>query len=242
VRTLGVDLASDPAKTGVCIIRWDDDSALVEELAVGADDDSLIRWHERAEVTGVDAPFGWPVPFVQMVDGDSRILDQGWTPERRDELRFRITDHRVCMLTGSWPLSVSSDLIAVPAMRCIALLHRLGVKDKSGDGRVYETYPAAALRVWGLRATGYKGAAKRSIREELVAELMRRAQWLAVAKTPHLQLMIDRDDAFDALVAALIARAATLGLTHGPGDDDRPQAAIEGWIHVPVEGSLERLF
>jgi predicted RNase H-like nuclease len=70
---------------------------------------------------------------------------------------------------------------------------------------------------------------------------MRRAQWLAVAKTQHLQLMIDRDDALDALVAALITRAAKLGLTRPPDDEDRNHAAIEGWIHVPVEGSLDKL-
>jgi hypothetical protein len=40
------------------------------------------------------------------------------------------------------------------------------------------------------------------------------------------------------LVAALVARAALLGLTDGPPTEDRPRAAREGWIHLPIRGSL----
>lgn len=50
-----------------------------------------------------------------------------------------------------------------------------------------------------------------------------------------------RHDAFDALVAALVARAALLGLTDGPPAEARARAEREGWIHLPLRGSLELL-
>lgn len=49
------------------------------------------------------------------------------------------------------------------------------------------------------------------------------------------------DDALDAVVCALLARAASLGLTAGPPDNFAARAATEGWIHLPPAGSLGRL-
>jgi len=42
-------------------------------------------------------------------------------------------------------LSVSTDRIALPAMRAMALLHRHGEADKSGDGKFFQVYPAGSL-------------------------------------------------------------------------------------------------
>jgi hypothetical protein len=42
------------------------------------------------------------------------------------------------------------------------------------------------------------------------------------------------DDALDAVVASLTARAAALGLAHPPEtDEQREVAPVEGWIHLP---------
>ena len=43
------------------------------------------------------------------------------------------------------------------------------------------------------------------------------------------------------LVAALIARAAKLGLTVAPTGEETERARTEGWIHVPEQWSLPRL-
>jgi hypothetical protein len=59
--------------------------------------------------------------------------------------------------------------------------------------------------------------------------------------TEQSDLIVARDDALDALVTALIARAAKIALTVQPSGDERERAETEGWMHVPVEGSLERL-
>lgn len=239
MKTLGIDLASDPKKTGVCVIVWGESGAVVDELRVGANDAELLAAHGRVDATGIDAPFGWPLPFLRMTQSGERILAQPWGTEHRDRLRFRTTDFRVRDLTGLWPLSVSSDLIAVPAMRCVGLLHRMGVTDKAGDGRVFEIYPAAGLAAWGLPARGYKGAAKRARREALVSALECAAPWLRAGS--RRELMVDRDDAFDAVVAAIIARAAAIGQTVQAVGPDREAARTEGWIHVPFEGSLQSL-
>ncbi|MCA9546149.1 MAG: DUF429 domain-containing protein, partial [Myxococcales bacterium] len=137
-------------------------------------------------------------------------------------------------------LSVSTDLIGVPALRCRGLLARLGVHDRSGDGRVFETYPAGALQQWGLRSTGYKGAQGRPIRQRMLAQLEGLAPWLVLNEEARA-LIAASDDALDALVAALNARACQLGWTLGPADEaDRAAASREGWIHLPRPDALER--
>jgi len=45
--------------------------------------------------------------------------------------------------------------------------------------------------------------------------------------------MVRSDDAFDAVIAALIARAHALGGTHDVPPTLREQAAREGWIALP---------
>jgi hypothetical protein len=42
------------------------------------------------------------------------------------------------------------------------------------------------------------------------------------------------DDALDAFICALVARAAALDLAGHPTDDDLPAARREGWIHLPT--------
>ena len=69
-------------------------------------------------------------------------------------------------------MSVSSDLIAVPAWRCMGLLDRLGVNDRAGGDGAFEVYPAAALCAWGLRSRGYKGPKAGERRSALVDDLL----------------------------------------------------------------------
>jgi hypothetical protein len=107
-------------------------------------------------------------------------------------------------------------------------------------GPALETYPAAALNRWGLPSRGYKKNKGRDSRVAIRDGIHARAPWLRT--TPdHSQLLAARDDALDALVAALIARAAKMVFTIHPTEEERLQASTEGWIHVPVGGSLERL-
>jgi predicted nuclease with RNAse H fold len=243
MRTLGIEFASAPRKTAYCVLEWRARAAELLDLVVGADDDCLLRVHGDADVTGIDCPFGWPIAFLAFLCAVARPTGEAmpqWSHERRDELRFRVTDFRIHQETGRWPLSVASDLIGVAALRCQGLLTSMGVADRSGDGRVYEVYPAAALSRWGLPSGGYKGGAGRRRREALARELLGRAGWLRVDHAARLKLA-SSDDALDALIASLNARAAKRGLTLKPKADERRHGVREGWIALPEPGSFERL-
>lgn len=244
MRTLGVDLASDPRRTALCRLEWRSGGARLAELTVGADDERILAAHARADVTGVDSPFGWPAPFVGFLCSAARLLPEAmeaWSPAVRDGLRYRATDRAVRDAVGRWPLSVSSDLIAVVAMRCVGLLTRMGVTDRAGADGVFEVYPAAALARWDLIARGYRGEGARQRRKGLLRALARRAPWLDLGGNDRRSLLADSADALDALIAALNVRAAALGQTEPPPQELRREAAREGWIALPRPGSLERL-
>ena len=177
VRTLGIDLASQPTNTAACLVEWGDSTRppRVHPPLKGLDDDALVALCEDVDAVGIDAPFGWPDAFVELVTAHraGEDLDRDWHDDDvRRALRLRLTDRWLWRESGLGlrpPLSVSSDLIALPAMRCAGLLGRLGVTDRAGDGRVFETWPAAAMHTWTGVSTGYKGrgAAAAVRREEL---------------------------------------------------------------------------
>jgi hypothetical protein len=243
VITLGIDLASRAERTAACVIEWTAASARVLEVACGQDDDALIKRIAGADKAGLDVPFGWPQAFVDAV---ARFQSDGQWPEvTLTALRFRETDRVVAARTGRWPLSVSTDLIGVPAFRAARLFSRLASEqlavDRAGSGRLVEVYPAAALRVWGLVSTGYKRREGRPSLTRLLAEIRERTKsWLRV-DAPARRLCGRSDDALDALVAALIARAAALGRCAPPPPEHAARAAVEGWIALPEPDSLRFL-
>lgn len=257
MRTLGIDLSAQPKKTAACSLRWGDGSVEVEDLEVGCDDEALLERMEAADWIGIDAPFGWPVRFVETVgDWSGKKPWPSVEDERqlRDELRFRETDRFV---KGTrLPLSVSTDRIGICAMRCAELLTKLarrrgtGSIDRAGGDRVVEVYPGAALPLWSGEAAdlrldpgGYKGTkpSEAAKREELLEALERGAPWLRLAPDERA-LCMKTDDALDAVLCALIARAAERGLTLGPETEEQSaRAPVEGWIHLPRLGSLGSL-
>ena len=228
--TLGIDLASMPKDTAACLVRWERGRASAETPRLGctdADLDALIR---EADGIGIDAPFGWPDAFRAAVADWTATT---WTEDAalRTRLRLRLTDRRVHEQLGLMPLSVSTDRIALPAMRAMALLHRHGVTDRSGDGRFFEVYPAGSLKAWGMPHRGYKGPGKpeRAQRTAALRRLRAALPWLempaACAATDH---------ALDALLAALTARCCATGRSELPAPAERPVAVREGWIHLPT--------
>lgn len=242
--TVGVDLAAEARKTCAAALQWQAGRARVVDLVERADDDAIVALARGADRVGLDCPFGWPLPFVDFVaahrDGD--VPPQSGPPlEWRRRLAFRETDLAVTRSVGLRPLSPSADLIGHVTMRAAALLPRLGVgaTDRDGTGRAVEAYPAAALKQWGLPHRGYKGNANATALQVSVSALQQAAPWLDLGT--HETLCRTSDDAFDAVVAALIARAAACGLTTRPGDPQRAAARVEGWIAVPVPGSLPLL-
>jgi hypothetical protein len=243
VITLGIDLSSQPRGTAACAIEWTDGRARVLEVACGQDDDALVARIATADKTGIDVPFGWPDAFVEAVG--SFHGSPVWPEATVTALRYRQTDRVVAERTGRWPLSVSTDLIGVPAFRAARLLARLAAAgqavDRSGAGRLVETYPAAALRLWGFASTGYKRRDGASNLRALLGRLRARTRgWLELGPPAH-RLCGTSDDALDAVVAALVARAAALGLCETPPPHLAAAAAREGWIALPAADALDRL-
>ena len=241
MRTVGVDLSASPDKTAVAVLDWHHGGAELIDLVVGADDSTIRRLADGATRIGIDSPFGWPDEFVDFVVAHHRKeLPPGRRLDdigNRRPLALRRTDLRVAEAGLGRPLSVSADQIAHVAFRCAGLLADLGVDDRI-DGWAVEAYPAGALKRWGLVSRGYKRAANRAVLGELCAALQTAAPWLLPGE--HASTMARDDDAFDAVITALIARAAELGRTTAPPAPDREIAAREGWIHVP-DGDLGQL-
>ena len=273
VRTLGIDLASQPARTAVCEIEWREDGAVeIRRPTRGHDDLALVDAMREADAVGIDAPFGWP---RFLIDNLPAYAHEGrWPPKPEgageswvDEIRYRETDRFVRSWTKEKlgfrvsPLSVSSDRIAYCAWRCAGLLHRHSeatdtALDRLGDRTgVFEGYPAAALAAWGAAHKGYKpGAAgsQKSKRAELcrariVEHLATEAgNWLGTAtgEVPLREALVREpgaDDNLDALIGAIVARAAAAKKTIHPSDEQLELAREEGWIHLPLPGSLAEL-
>jgi predicted nuclease with RNAse H fold len=243
--TGGVDLSSQPSHTASCVIEWSGRRANVGHLDVGVDDDAIVRLIASVDRLGVDVPLGWPIAFAHAVAQHSR--DGSWpadyTHADTSAYRLRRTDVWVWRNVGtSPPLSVATDRIALPAMRAAALLSRLPERiSLDGSGVVVEVYPAAALRRWGLPSRRYKRNENRDARRELITRfLTETAKWLDMG-TAEVDLCILSDDAFDAVIAALVARAASLALVEPIPPEDHASAIREGWIAVPRTGSLELL-
>jgi hypothetical protein len=242
VLTLGIDLASQASKTAVCWIEWSGHRAVVRDPILGAGDVDLLRLIPSAAKVGIDCPFGWPDAFEAAVSAHCSF--EPWPDAELVDLRFRYTD-RVVTEIARRPLSVSSDLIGVTAMRCARLLSELdrsGYRvDRSGSGKVAEVYPAAALVVWGFEPAGYKRVGGLHKRKTLIAALKEATRdWLEMSEQA-VGICEKSDDCLDALVASLVARAAGVGLTELPPGDRLEQVQREGWIHLPSAGSLDRL-
>jgi len=233
----GIDLAAEPKGTALALIEWNNKQAKLQGLFLGVDDAQIVEAAKGANKIGIDCAFGWPVEFFefltqhmkpnQIPNGIDGAMD--W----RRTLSYRETDREVRKITGRWPLSVSTDRLGLTAMRNAGLLARFqeaGVKvDRSGEGAVCEVYPGATLRLWGFDTAGYRTEDNK--RAELLAKLKAQAPWLDLSSFEDQ--MLASIDCFDAVIAALAARAVALGAYSKPSKDQLDKAKVEGWICLP---------
>ncbi|MED7821839.1 DUF429 domain-containing protein [Streptomyces chiangmaiensis] len=247
--TVGVDLAASARRTAVCRTVWGSGGGVTAEFVVPEGDEELLAIVRAADKTGLDCPLGWPTNFVATVlahHQGARLPPPVRFDQRADgrpgldALRFRLTDDLTWKATAMRPpLSVSTDLLGVVALRAAYLLDELtaaGVAvPRDGSGPIAEVYPAAALRCWGIRLThSYKSATPeaRAVREHVVRAI--EAGLGASLAEPVRARCAESHDHLDALVCALVARAVQVGDTVWPRTaGEREAARQEGWIHLP---------
>ncbi len=258
--TLGIDLAAKAPRTAGCMIEWDDTgSGMVHCPSSDYQDTDIFAKlvdTEYVSRVAIDAPFGWPLPFLETI---SLYQQEGIWPVSYEseevvrDLRLRATDQAIRLGLGLTPLSVSTDRIGVVAMRCARLLAAAQAElgrpiDRTGHGRFVEVYPAAALLVWQISPKdsddpgSYKGPglAARARRERIVAQIVEAtSRWLEIGEKVKA-VCADDDNCLDAFICALIARAADRNHLQ-PVQDEVGKAATEGWIRLPEPGSLSLL-
>jgi predicted nuclease with RNAse H fold len=243
MRTIGIDLSADRSKTAMSILHWGEGEAVVGPPllkctdAVLLDEISGLRPGDQA---GVDTPFGWPAEFVRAVQ--AHLSESAWPGRgqdseryRKDSLRYRRTDRivRDLIRPASPPLPAPFDRIGAMVARWAHLedeLNNRGLRvDRTGCEPVSEVYPKASRHQWKL----LDGPRR-------MDTLLDAAPWLQ-CDTPTQRAYEASEHAFDALICALTARAVARGLTAKPGPADLDDARVEGWIHLPEQGSLPLL-
>lgn len=254
-----IDWTPDGAVIGAPLLGAHDEVVLAAANAPGV------------AAVALDAPFGWPTAMVAAVSSwrpggrwaDPK--DHAFRLRRTDVVTAERTHEAVKAarisgasgLHAAVPLSVSADKIAMAAWRCCKLLDQLAqdgaevVTDAMGqafavDGRnrVVEAYPAAALAMWGIPRDGYKKAdeAATGVRQAMLDAIQRAVGDGRLRGAPGvLEQYAATDHALDALVCALVARAAMLGFVDAAPTGDRDAARAEGWIAVPLVDSLRSL-
>lgn len=243
-RTAGLDLAAQDDRTALAVIAWNTGGAVLDSVRLGVGNDAVVATAGQVRMIGIDCPIGWPAAFTNLMlaaRSGAVAPDVGSDNEARRQLAYRLTDRLVRAETGRWPLSVSADRIAYPAMRCAGLLARIAatgapVRRDGIDSCIAEVYPAAALRIWQLPTAGYK--TDRSARAVLMETLAAQAHWLDWGG--HQAACIDSDDVLDAVVCALMAGAVLSGWSVAPTPDQQSLAQEEGWIHLPDPDFLRR--
>lgn len=246
--TVGIDLAGRTGTTGMCRVTWG--RRPVVELLPAKLDNDLLEAMRSADKTGLDSPLGWPVAFVSLLVAHRAgaelpaLADHAACADGRSGLgntfTHRLTDDVAWKRTGAGklrPLSVSADKLGVVAIRAAGLLARLAeggpAIPRDGSGPVVEVYPAFALIQWGLTPDGsYKGKGATAARARILAGL---EAGLGLDLSDRVRdRCVASDHDLDALISAVVARAAACGMTHVPAtEEEQSMAGVEGWIHLP---------
>lgn len=246
--TVGVDLAGRTGTTGVCRVTWGRRPAV--ELLPAKHDEDLLSAMRSADKTGLDSPLGWPVAFIALLAAHRTGAElpplahhaarADGRPGLGNTFTHRLTDDVAWKRTGAGkrrPLSVSADKLGIVAIRAAGLLARLAeggpAVPRDGSGRVAEVYPAFALMQWGLASEGtYKSREATAARSRIVAGLEAGLDLDLSDRVRDRCVASDHD--LDALISAVVARAAACGMTHAPAtEEERAMAAVEGWMHLP---------
>lgn len=234
---IGIDSAAQDSKCGLALGALNADRVTLLEVATKQKSvlPTLLRWvrdHEPA-IIAMDAPLGWPDLM-----GPSLISHEAGQPiaPSANALFRRETDRVVRERTGKQPMEVGAEKIARAALRAVKLIGELreatgyalplpltsGIPDQP---TMIEVYPALTLRSRAISDRGYKGN-KAHHREQRLRLLDEVGPHINLPADPSL--LVESDDAFDAMVCLLAAADFCGGNVVAPTDVDR--AKKEGWI------------
>lgn len=188
---VGVDLSSDPKKTAAVWFERDHDDGVSRGYIPGSIENEQLGpcLHGDKVVVGIDAPFGWPRPFIRGISWwemhassahdetavwlTSFADNEKWT-DAMELLCFRMTDRFVRLYMknvqgdpAGWPkgLSVSTNWISYTTVRLAGLLTPCeGIKRDGRSGPALEVYPAASLAAWS-KVGSYKPKKKQPDKE-----------------------------------------------------------------------------
>ena len=151
-----------------------------------------------------------------------------------------------------WPQSVSCDRLALQARRMAQLREQLAAEtgkrfDRAGGDHILEVYPPGATLLWRLdplsaNGNGVEIPPDASEKPGLlfIKTIEAAAPWLHW-KEGKRGVCQKNEHTSDALLAALVARAAELNLTIQPENGHLDIARREGWMHLPAKDSLSSL-
>lgn len=234
MQLIGIDCAAQPKNVGFAYAEdrvlmtwgagWDPVPDIVE----------AVDW-DQPVLIAMDAPLGWPEAMARELARHRPGAPFGVRP---NDLFSRRTDRVVRDVVRKRPLDVGADKIARAAHGALAMLDDLRAKvgvelpvlvdpwDGSGTG-VIEVYPAATLKARGYPHQGYKGRKPehRAVRREIVRRIEE------TVRVPNWDLVLDNDDALDAVVCVLAAIDYIEGRCIEPGVGDEARET-EGWIWV----------
>ena len=246
MRTVEIDLAAKPKKTAVCVIDWA--AGRVDLAPGGLTDEQLVESVLQGAMTGAIRVAG-RLPRCDLRASCCSPLAHRASRSRgdpRQALRFRRTD-LVLIGGGHKPLSVTSDKIAVLAMRCAGLQHQMSlagmisIAQACWDGCARCTQPPRSGR-GDLRI-----AAISVLRTDLRWRIWPRrssapAGTLSFTDTARVRCAFD-GNCLDALICALTARAQALRAYAGPEHSASRPAAPRGMDpcpHCPVGCTVQR--
>ncbi len=239
-RIVGVDFATEDAKKGLVLATRESGRLRLDRTWNRRRPflDVLTRWvaeAREATLIAVDAPLGWPAPLREALESH----EAGKAIETSADSMFRRqTDVFVQHATGKKPLEVGADRIARTAHAALALLSNLGkalgtsvplawTPTGAQGPAAIEVYPAATLKAYRIRDTGYKKVDQRDERREIVKGL--KCQWMTIPDCRASELHRNADT-LDAAVCVLAAEDFIAGRAEHPEDEDL--ARREGWIWV----------
>jgi uncharacterized protein DUF429 len=229
VTIIGVDCATQPAKTGLAIGQMDGDQVAIRESLCASRkrpaSEIIASWSREPTrvLLAMDAPLGWPAALSEALAGHQAGQSLRMTA---DQMSHRVTDDEIHRRLGNRPLEVGANLIARTAHAALSLLARLRQElaediplawDTQWLSRIaaIEVYPAATRRARGAPA----GTRLLEGLDHLFSPNVAR-----LSQSPHAQ---------DAILCVLAGADFLRNRSAGPTTGQMEQARREGWIWVP---------